>query len=166
MILTAAPSFSYVNSVLQALYFCHPFRELVIHAYDQANRPISTNSSNISPYPNSTNAHSKGKAPLSADLAKLAEGSGAAGGATLPATMFTALRSLFLQISNNTSDKGTISPRAFVDKLRKENELFRTSMHQDAHEFLIYLLNKIAEDLEEEVRNARSRSSSGDDRES
>ena len=36
-------------------------------------------------------------------------------------------------------------------------------MHQDAHEFLIYLLNKIAEDLEEEARNVRSGSSSGED---
>lgn len=61
-------------------------------------------------------------------------------------------------------EKGVVAPRAFVDKLKKENELFRSTMHQDAHEFLIYLINKIAEDLEEEARNARSGSSSGEDR--
>lgn len=156
MLTVPGPSNSYVNSVLQALYFCHPFRELVIHAYDRANHTISANSS---PYPSTANHHSKGKAPAAAvDIAKFADGA-------LPATMFDALRALFLQISNNAADKGTISPRGFVDKLRKENELFRTTMHQDAHEFLIYLLNKIAEDLEDEARNARSRSSSGDDRE-
>lgn len=78
--------------------------------------------------------------------------------------MFSALRSLFLHIANNTLDKGTVAPRAFVDKLKKENELFRSSAHQDAHEFLIFLLNKIAEDLEEEGRVARSGNSSGEDR--
>ncbi|KAH8119737.1 cysteine proteinase [Phellopilus nigrolimitatus] len=77
--------------------------------------------------------------------------------------MFSALRALFVHISNNALDKGTVSPKAFVEKLKKENELFRSSMHQDAHEFLIYLLNKIAEDLEEEARNTRSGSSSGED---
>ena len=80
----------------------------------------------------------------------------------MPPTMFAALRSLFLHIANNTLDKGTVAPRAFVDKLKKENELFRGTAHQDAHEFLIFLLNKIAEDLEE-GRNARSGHSSGED---
>lgn len=60
-------------------------------------------------------------------------------------------------------DKGVIAPKAFVEKLKKENELFRSQMHQDAHELLIFLLNKIAEDLEDEARNSRS-GSSGEDR--
>ncbi len=53
---------------------------------------------------------------------------------------------------------GVIGPRKFVAKLRKENgtfpsssqmisELFRGFMHQDAHEFLNYLLNEVAEYL-------------------
>ncbi len=32
--------------------------------------------------------------------------------------------------------------------VRRENELFRSTMHQDAHEFLGWLLNKVAEDAE------------------
>lgn len=81
-----------------------------------------------------------------------------------PPTLFSALRALFVHIANNSLDKGTVAPRAFIDKLRKENELFRSSMHQDAHEFLNYLLNKIAEELEDEARNSRSQASSGEDR--
>ncbi|KAG8678172.1 hypothetical protein FRC09_020060, partial [Ceratobasidium sp. 395] len=47
---------------------------------------------------------------------------------------------------------GTVSPRAFVEKLKKENELFRSNMHQDAHEFLNYLLNSVVEDLTDEMK--------------
>jgi ubiquitin C-terminal hydrolase len=45
-----------------------------------------------------------------------------------------------------------ISPAAFITKLKKENELFRSTQHQDAHEFLNYLLNKIVEDIEDEEK--------------
>ncbi|EJC98825.1 cysteine proteinase [Fomitiporia mediterranea MF3/22] len=128
----------YVNSVFQALYFCHPFRELIIQAHDKSNPPVT---------------NSNGSAPLTGPPIPIA-----------PPTMFSALRALFVHISSNSLDKGVVAPRAFVEKLKKENELFRSSMHQDAHEFLIYLLNKIAEDLEEEARNVRSGSSSGEDR--
>ncbi|KAF9004924.1 cysteine proteinase, partial [Hymenopellis radicata] len=65
-------------------------------------------------------------------------------------TLFSALRSLYLHISTSPSDKGTVAPRAFIDKVREGNEIFRTSMHQDAHEFLNYLLNKIVEEVEED----------------
>lgn len=57
--------------------------------------------------------------------------------------------------------KGTVQPTSFITKLKKENELFRSSMHQDAHEFLNYLLNKIVEDLEENARGREDRKSPG-----
>lgn len=45
-----------------------------------------------------------------------------------------------------------VSPTAFITKLKKENELFRSTQHQDAHEFLNYLLNKIVEDIGDEEK--------------
>ncbi|XP_006454274.1 hypothetical protein AGABI2DRAFT_53794, partial [Agaricus bisporus var. bisporus H97] len=65
-------------------------------------------------------------------------------------TLFSALRSLFLYISTHPGDKGTISPRTFIDKLKETKEDFRSTMHQDAHEFLNHLLNMIVEEIEEE----------------
>ncbi|CDO68477.1 hypothetical protein BN946_scf184499.g2 [Trametes cinnabarina] len=50
------------------------------------------------------------------------------------------------------SDKGTVAPRAFIDKLKELNELFRGSAHQDAHEFLNFLLNRIMEEMEDDRR--------------
>jgi ubiquitin carboxyl-terminal hydrolase 9/13 len=74
-----------------------------------------------------------------------------------PPSLFSALRSLFIHISQHSLDKGTVAPQAFIAKLRKENELFRSTMHQDAHEFLNYLVNSVVEDIEEEERLLRKR---------
>jgi len=68
-------------------------------------------------------------------------------------TLYSALQSLFLHISTSPGDKGTVAPRAFIDKLKELNELFRSTMHQDAHEFLNYLLNQIVEEIENERKN-------------
>ena len=48
-----------------------------------------------------------------------------------------------------TSRVGTIiSPLSFFVKLRDINSLFRSLVHQDSHEFLIFLLNNIVESLD------------------
>ncbi|KAH9035622.1 hypothetical protein EDB85DRAFT_2073355 [Lactarius pseudohatsudake] len=113
----------YANSVLQALYFCSPFRDLVIQSTDISAPPLIPDlpSAPTSPTPVIPSA---------------------------PPTLFSALRSLYVYISKNPADKGAVSPRAFIDKLRDGNELFRGAMHQDAHEFLNYLLNKIVEEIQ------------------
>ena len=45
--------------------------------------------------------------------------------------------------------KGVVKPEEVVRTVKRENELFRGNMHQDAHEFLGWMLNKIAEEVEE-----------------
>ncbi|KAH9926369.1 uncharacterized protein B0H18DRAFT_339289 [Fomitopsis serialis] len=70
-----------------------------------------------------------------------------------PPTLLSALRSLFVHISKHPAERGTVAPRAFIDKLKELNEVFRGSMHQDAHEFLNFLLNKIVEEMEDDRRN-------------
>eukprot|EP01006_Ploeotia_vitrea_P011979 TRINITY_DN3185_c0_g1_i1.p1 TRINITY_DN3185_c0_g1~~TRINITY_DN3185_c0_g1_i1.p1 ORF type:complete len:448 (+),score=32.18 TRINITY_DN3185_c0_g1_i1:65-1408(+) len=59
---------------------------------------------------------------------------------------------LFAQISNNKKRTGAIPPKKFVAKLRRENEVFRTWQHQDAHEFFNYLLNTIDDLLQKEMQ--------------
>jgi len=75
---------------------------------------------------------------------------------TAPPTLFSALRSLFHHISTQPGDKGTVAPKAFIDKLKEINDVFRGTMHQDAHEFLNFLLNQIVEDMVKERRAAQS----------
>ncbi|KAJ1626272.1 putative ubiquitin carboxyl-terminal hydrolase [Pavlovales sp. CCMP2436] len=95
----------YCNSVLQALYYCLPFRDACL-AYAQANE-------------------SRG-----------------------PDDLLHCLCDLFRNIHQQKKRCGVIGPRKFVLKLREENELFSTNMHQDAHEFLNYVLNEATEILD------------------
>lgn len=100
----------YCNSVLQALYFCVPFREQLLEYY--------SNNKNLDAEEN----------------------------------LLTCLADLFVQISSQKKKTGVIAPKRFVQRLKKQNEIFRSYMHQDAHEFLNYLLNELVDILEKESR--------------
>jgi len=102
----------YCNSVLQALFFCRPFREKVL-----AYKPLSKRKENL----------------------------------------LTCLADLFNNIATQKKKTGVIAPKKFVTRLRKENELFDNYMQQDAHEFLNYLLNTIAEILQGEKQREKEK---------
>jgi ubiquitin carboxyl-terminal hydrolase 12/46 len=102
----------YCNSVLQALYFCIPFRERMLEYYAKSSKVNSDEEDNL----------------------------------------LMCMGELFNTISSQRKKTGVIAPRKFVQKLRKENELFRSYMHQDAHEFLNYMLNDIADTLKKEQK--------------
>ncbi|KAF8481596.1 hypothetical protein DFH94DRAFT_401813 [Russula ochroleuca] len=142
----------YANSVLQALYFCSPFRDLVIQSTDisappvpaalgRQTQPTLPTATSVLPRRKSERGKPASDVPNSVPTPTLVIPSA-------PPTLFSALRSLFVFISRNPNDKGAVAPRAFIDKLRDGNELFRGVMHQDAHEFLNYLLNKIVEEIQ------------------
>ncbi|CAI9728904.1 ubiquitin carboxyl-terminal hydrolase 46-like [Octopus vulgaris] len=108
----------YCNSVLQALYFCRPFREKVLqYKLQQKNQKKET--------------------------------------------LLTCLADLFYNIATQKKKVGTIAPKKFITRLRKENELFDNYMQQDAHEFLNYLLNTVADLLQAEKQGNRSKSTVG-----
>ncbi|KAJ1912204.1 hypothetical protein H4219_005688, partial [Mycoemilia scoparia] len=67
----------------------------------------------------------------------------------IPESMFSVLKDLFQEITNRGPRSGTLTPLKFVAKLKASNELFRSNAHQDAHEFLNYLLNEISENVAE-----------------
>eukprot|EP00667_Euglena_gracilis_P011848 EG_transcript_12127 len=119
----------YCNSVLQALYFCLPFRHHCIQ------------------YLNRVREAQKDETPKKSAAAEEDH-------------MLLCLCELFAQINTNKKRTGAIPPKKFVTKLRKENEIFRTLQHQDAHEFLNYLLNTIDELLQREMKEAEDRSPS------
>jgi len=69
---------------------------------------------------------------------------------------------LFRTISSQKKKCGVFAPRRFVGKLRKENELFNNHQHQDAHEFLNYLLNEMAELLEKKQKKQDGEATGGE----
>ncbi|GLB43599.1 putative peptidase C19 family protein [Lyophyllum shimeji] len=145
----------YVNAVVQALYFCQPFRDLMLQTVDPSivpltapTAPATTPTASPTPLvpvrrkPERKQSTSAVDVPLP-PVAPIPSS---------PPSLFSALRSLFLYISTHPNERGTVAPRAFVEKLKEVNQIFNTTTHQDAHEFLNYLLNKIMEEVEEERR--------------
>ncbi|CAO3597191.1 unnamed protein product [Absidia cylindrospora] len=200
----------YCNSVLQALYYCKPFRECLTNFpysasaisttngnnYLNGNGIHSINSSHVSSHPptspdlpkpylkpphssspangrmNHQSAHSPAMSSKSLPRNGIHSGvlperlSGTNLSPGLEDTMFAALKDLFWEISTHRKKTGVVAPVNFINKLKKENELFRSSMHQDAHEFLNYLLNTIAEDVEKYQKKSSHRNGNGVDQRS
>ncbi|XP_062222983.1 ubiquitin carboxyl-terminal hydrolase 4-like isoform X2 [Phragmites australis] len=107
----------YCNSVLQALYYCIPFREQLLE-YCANNKNTDDAEENL----------------------------------------LTCLADLFSQISSAKKKTGVIAPKRFVQTVKKLNESFRSYMHQDAHEFLNFLLNEIVDILEKESSSPKDNS--------
>ncbi|KAG5643496.1 hypothetical protein DXG03_000737 [Asterophora parasitica] len=150
------------RAVLQqlALYFCTPFRDLMLQSPD----PSLAASPPFAPSP-SPGPGSSSPAPLVPVRRKPERKPSTTATADLhppvapipssPQSLFSALRSLFFYISTHPAERGTVSPRAFIEKLKEVNQVFNTTTHQDAHEFLNYLLNRIVEEVEEERARER-----------
>lgn len=64
-------------------------------------------------------------------------------------SLFSCLKDIFESVIAHQSRYGIVSPHKFLETLRRENEMFRTAMHQDAHEFLNLLLNQVVENVEQ-----------------
>ncbi|SPO20059.1 related to deubiquitinating enzyme ubh1 [Ustilago trichophora] len=82
---------------------------------------------------------------------------GAAAAQAIPIAPGTVTSSGPPNLSISTSSTGTLASgfpavdssavKAFLGTLKRENVLFDTTMHQDAHEMLNFVLNKVGEDL-------------------
>ncbi|OAX84649.1 hypothetical protein ACJ72_00985 [Emergomyces africanus] len=67
-------------------------------------------------------------------------------------SLFTSLKDIFEAIVASQERMGVIRPYSFLEVLRREHEMFRTAMHQDAHEFLNLLLNEVVANVEAEAK--------------
>ena len=63
-------------------------------------------------------------------------------------TLFSSIKDIFEAIIAHKSRVGIVSPAKFLEVLKRENEMFRSAMHQDAHEFLNIVLNEVVENVE------------------
>ncbi|CAG8022308.1 unnamed protein product [Penicillium olsonii] len=66
-------------------------------------------------------------------------------------SLFTSLKDIFESVVASHERIGVVRPQQFLDVLRRENEMFRSAMHQDAHEFLNLLLNEVVANVETEA---------------
>lgn len=101
----------YCNSVLQALYFCRPFRERLLSYWSSLPKDHDENLLNCL-----------------ADLFNQVSSSPCA--CTHIQLTHAYHRLTYVQIQASKKKTGVIPPRKFVQRLKKDNELFRSYMHQ------------------------------------
>ncbi|KAL1869310.1 hypothetical protein VTK73DRAFT_3177 [Phialemonium thermophilum] len=61
---------------------------------------------------------------------------------------FTGLKDIFTALIESDTRTGVLSPQRFLDIFKRDNEMFRNSMHQDAHEFYGLVLNDVISSVE------------------
>lgn len=74
-------------------------------------------------------------------------------------TLLSCLADLFYSIATQKKKVGSIAPKKFIARLRKEKEEFDNYMQQDAHEFLNFLINHINEIILAERNQGKSKTS-------
>lgn len=72
---------------------------------------------------------------------------------------FTGLKDIFLALIESQTRIGVLSPQRFLEIFKRDNELFRTSMHQDAHEFYGLVLNDVINNVEANARKIQEQES-------
>lgn len=77
----------------------------------------------------------------------------------MPESLFTSMKDIFEAVIANPSRMGVVSPNKFLEVLRRDNEMFRTSMHQDAHEFLNLLLNEVVANVDSNAKKLEAEKS-------
>ncbi len=68
---------------------------------------------------------------------------------------FTALHDIFQTLNKSSSRAGVLYPQRFLEIFKKENEMFRSAMHQDAHEFFGLVLNSVIQYFEDQSLRMR-----------
>ncbi|WFD27341.1 ubiquitinyl hydrolase 1 [Malassezia nana] len=137
----------YANSVLQALYHCRPFRDVLMEPEEDSTErlnPASVPSSGSMKYALTNLFHS-----MALTAARLAANprNGHIKKFYVPSEGRTAA-----VISESVNRKAL---EAFLGSLRKCSDLFDSTMHHDAHEFLNFLLNQVDEDVSKKQAEKR-----------
>ncbi|KAL9006190.1 MAG: hypothetical protein Q9188_001069 [Gyalolechia gomerana] len=76
-------------------------------------------------------------------------------------TLFSSIKDIFEAIIAHKSRVGVVSPAKFLEILKRENEMFRSAMHQDAHEFLNLVLNEVVENVEVNAKKIEAQKPAG-----
>ncbi|PNY29332.1 ubiquitin carboxyl-terminal hydrolase creB [Tolypocladium capitatum] len=70
---------------------------------------------------------------------------------------FTGLKDIFRTLIESDTRTGVLSPQRFLEIFKRDNEMFRNSMHQDAHEFYGLVLNDVIANVEANARRIHER---------
>ncbi|KAL7942243.1 deubiquinating enzyme [Trichoderma barbatum] len=102
-----------------------------------------------------TPEYKKKQAMLKGPILELAQENGLAYG--MDECTFTGLKDIFLAVLQSSTRTGVLSPQRFLEIFKRDNEMFRNSMHQDAHEFYGLVLNDVIANVEANARKIAER---------
>lgn len=68
---------------------------------------------------------------------------------------FTGLRDIFMAVTGSNSRTGVLSPQRFLEIFKRDNEMFQSSNHQDAHEFLRLVLNDVISSVDNHAKQVQ-----------
>jgi ubiquitin carboxyl-terminal hydrolase 9/13 len=102
-----------------------------------------------------TPEYKKKHAMLKGPILELAQENGVAYG--MDECTFTGLKDIFLAVLQSNTRTGVLSPQRFLEIFKRDNEMFRNSMHQDAHEFYGLVLNDVIANVEANARKLQER---------
>nr|UWK20428.1 ubiquitin thiolesterase [Trichoderma rodmanii] len=102
-----------------------------------------------------TPEYKKKQAMLKGPILELAQENAMAYG--MDECTFTGLKDIFLAVLQSSTRTGVLSPQRFLEIFKRDNEMFRNSMHQDAHEFYGLVLNDVIANVEANARKIQER---------
>ncbi|KAH6604696.1 ubiquitin hydrolase [Trichoderma cornu-damae] len=102
-----------------------------------------------------TPEYKKKQAMLKGPILELAQENAMAYG--MDECTFTGLKDIFLAVLQSGTRTGVLSPQRFLEIFKRDNEMFRNSMHQDAHEFYGLVLNDVIANVEANARRIQER---------
>jgi ubiquitin C-terminal hydrolase len=70
--------------------------------------------------------------------------------------MLRAINELFLMIDQKKKKTGVIDSKKFIINIKKNNQEFNNEDHHDSHEFLIWLLDNLKENIKTENKKYRN----------
>ncbi|GJC80207.1 putative ubiquitin carboxyl-terminal hydrolase creB [Colletotrichum liriopes] len=76
---------------------------------------------------------------------------------------FTGLKDIFQALIESNTRTGVLSPQRFLEIFKRDNEMFRNSMHQDAHEFYGLVLNDVISNVEANAKRILEREAENKD---
>ncbi|KAI0394815.1 cysteine proteinase [Xylariaceae sp. FL0594] len=102
-----------------------------------------------------TPEYKKKQAMLKGPILELAQESSSTYG--MEECTFTGLRDIFMALVESNTRTGVLSPQRFLELFKRDNEMFRNSMHQDAHEFYGLVLNDVIATVESTAQRMLNR---------
>ena len=167
---------SYCNSIIQSLYYSVPFRENII-SYPQRSPPDSISKAAAAapprpkyPPPGQKPPAAKSGAAVPQTQQQKAEDKESpeykkkqalqtgpilnmsyqnAAAYEMPDSLYSSVKDIFEAVLTNEKRHGIVSPSKLVEVLRRDNEMFRGQVHQDAHEFFNLLLNTLLDNIDD-----------------